>query len=156
MWSRVTGTFYRAVDPEHRDLALSGSRFPGRYSTAEQPTLYLSSSPEGVAAAVIAHDSARAAELEIVTVEVDAERILDFRDSVACSEAAIDRDASAAPWQEVVKAGGEPSSWRVRRQLDGLGANGLIDPSRKAPGLWHLALFRWNHVGDPNVSLQGV
>lgn len=105
---------------------------------------------------MIAHDSARAAELEIVTVEVDAERILDFRDSTACSEAAIDRDAAAAPWQEVLKAGGEPSSWRVLRQLDGLGANGLIDPSRKASGLWHLALFRWNRVGDPNVSLQGV
>ena len=58
---------------------------------------------------------------------------------------------AVAPWQEVVAAGETPRSWIVRDRLVGLGANGLIDPSRKSPGLWHLVLFRWNDAGAPTV-----
>jgi hypothetical protein len=29
----------------------------------------------------------------------------------------------------------------------------LIDPSRKAPGLWHLVLFSWNQDNAPQVHL---
>lgn len=46
-----------------------------------------------------------------------------------------------------------PSSWRVRAQLEAVGASGLVDPSRKRPGLWHLVLFRWNEPGAPTVTL---
>ncbi len=51
----VRGTFHRAIDPTHRDSALAGSRSAGRYSRPDEPTLYLSSSRGGVAAAMIAH-----------------------------------------------------------------------------------------------------
>jgi RES domain-containing protein len=56
---RVTGRCLRAVDPAHREAALAGSRAAGRYSRAGTPTLYLSSSREGVAAAMIAIDPSR-------------------------------------------------------------------------------------------------
>lgn len=153
VWSQVRGGFSRAVDPEHRDRVLDGSRGPGRYSSAEQPTLYLSSSPEGVAAAMAAHHTAGSAGLLMVTVEVEAARIVDLRDRDARHRAGVDLRDAVSPWQEVVKAGGEPPSWRVRRRLELLGANGLIDPSRRAPGLWHLTLFRWNRPGGPSVRL---
>ena len=52
-----------------------------------------------------------------------------------------------------VEAGEEPSSWAVRESLEAAGAHGLIDPSRTAPGLWHLTLFRWNDDGGPRVRL---
>lgn len=32
------------------------------------------------------------------------------------------------------------------------GARGLIDPSRKRPGLCHLVLFGWNRHGEAVVS----
>nr|WP_250892925.1 hypothetical protein [Curtobacterium flaccumfaciens] len=36
-------------------------------------------------------------------------------------------------------------------------SDGLIDPSRKSPGLWHLALFRWSVADDtPTVRLLGA
>lgn len=54
-YTRIEGVFYRAIDPAYRDFALSGSRTPGRYSRGDQPTLYLSSSPQGVEAAMQAH-----------------------------------------------------------------------------------------------------
>ena len=147
----VRGTFYRAIDPAFRDAALAGSRSPGRYSRADQPTLYLSSSVDGVEAAMIAHRGARAAAREIVEVEVEAPGIVDLRDAHALEAAGIHLADAVAPWQEVVAAGEVPRSWIVRDRLVGLGANGLIDPSRKSPGLWHLVLFRWNDAGAPSV-----
>ncbi|MDY7526362.1 RES domain-containing protein [Cryobacterium sp. 10I1] len=66
----------------------------------------------------------------------------------------IDLADAVAPWQDIAKAGDEPSSWQVRRRLEALGANGLVDPSRKRPGLWHLTLFRWNGPDAPRVALQ--
>ena len=66
----------------------------------------------------------------------------------------VDVDAAAAPWQEDVAAGMAPASWEVRDRLIELGAHGLIDPSRKRPGLWHLTLFSWNQPGAASVLLR--
>lgn len=147
---RVTGLFHRAVDSTHRAAALSGSRLPGRYSAAGQPTLYLSSSPEGVAAAMVAHGGARG-DLIVMQFSVHAEGIVDLRDPEALLAAGVDLQDAVAPWQDVAAGGGVPRSWEVRRQLQGLGAQGLVDPSRTQPGLSHLVLFRWNTEGAARV-----
>ena len=149
----VQGTFYRAIDPEYREFAIAGSRSPGRYSRQDEPTLYLSSSIEGVGAAMIAHKDARSAALEIIEIEVQAPGIVDFRNPDALDQAGIDLSDAIAPWQDVVASGGTPSSWLVRDRLLAAGANGLIDPSRKRPGLWHLVLFRWNEANAPTVRV---
>jgi pentose-5-phosphate-3-epimerase len=44
------------------------------------------------------------------------------------------------------------NAWKVIEA----GANGLIDPSRKRPGLWHLVLFRWNEANGPKVRVIGA
>lgn len=153
-WARtVRGTFYRAIDPEYREFAIAGSRSPGRYSRQDQPTLYLSSSIQGVQAAMIAHEDNRSAALEIIEINVEASGIIDFRDPVALHRAGVDLNDAIAPWQETVASGRTPASWRVRDRLVAAGANGLIDPSRKRPGLWHLVLFRWNEGDAPTVSI---
>ncbi|WP_353111415.1 RES family NAD+ phosphorylase [Microbacterium sp.] len=151
IFTSVRGTFHRAVDPRFREFAISGSRSAGRYSRPEEPTLYLSSSVDGVEAAMVAHRDARSAALEILEIEVDGSGIFDLRDAAALEAAGIDRADAVAPWQEIVSSGGVPSSWRVRDRLLQAGANGLIDPSRTSPGLWHLVLFRWNETGAPTV-----
>jgi len=147
---RVTGVFHRAVDGAHRAGALDGSRLPGRYSATGQPTLYLSSSVEGVAAAMVAHGGAQR-DLAVLRFSVQADGIVDLRDPSALAAVGVDLEDAVAPWQEVVAAGGVPRSWAVRRRLEDLGAEGLIDPSRTQPGLWHLVLFRWNADGGPRV-----
>lgn len=149
----VRGTFFRAVDAAHRDRALRGSRAAGRYSRPHEPTLYLSSSVEGVAAAMVAHRDARAAQLEIVEVDVVAAGIVDLRDPDALERLDVSMVDAVAPWQDVVASGGEPPSWRVRDALVAAGATGLIDPSRQRPGLWHLVLFRWNELGGATVRV---
>jgi RES domain-containing protein len=147
----VTGSFYRAVDPAYRDVALAGSRSAGRYSPPDVPTLYLSASLEGVAAAMVAHTDDRTPGLRVLRFEVNAHRIVDLRDHEALTSVGIDPADAAADWQETVATGGSPSSWRVREALERLGAHGLIDPSRKQPHLWHLTLFDWNSPGAPSV-----
>ncbi|MBO9624870.1 MAG: RES domain-containing protein [Microbacterium sp.] len=151
----MRGTFYRAVDPRFREFAIAGSRAAGRYSRAHEPTLYLSSSVDGVEAAMIAHKDARPADLEIVEIDVEASGIVDLRDAESLATLGIDLADAVAPWQDIAAAGGSPSSWAVRDRLLEAGANGLIDPSRKKPGLWHLVLFRWNEADAPTVRVRG-
>ena len=148
----VAGTFYRAVDARFVDSALRGSRSAGRYSPPDAPTLYLSSSPEGVDAAMVAHTDATTPPRALLTFDVQAERIVDLRDSEALAALGVDLADAVAPWKPAVEVGEEPSSWGGGRRLGGGGAHGLIDPSRTAPGLWHLTLFRWNEDGTPRVT----
>ena len=150
MFTRISDRFYRSVAVAHEAHVLDGSVSAGRYSRPDVPVLYLSATPEGVAAAMKAHDDGSVARM-IVAVEVRAERIFDLRDDAACAEAGIDRTDALASWQDVLRDGGVPSSWQVADRLRALGANGLIDPSRTAPGLWHLVLFRWNVPGGAEV-----
>lgn len=152
-FTRVDGMFYRAVDPQYRAEALSGSRNPGRYSSITQPTLYLSASLDGVDAAMQAHKGHRSTELDIIRVHVVAERIVDLRNPLALTTIGLSLNDAVAPWQDIVAAGGRPRSWAVRDRLEACGAQGLIDPSRKAPGLWHLVLFSWNKDDAPQVHL---
>lgn len=147
----VSGAFYRAVDPAYRASALSGSRSAGRYSPPDVPTLYLSASRDGVAAAMLAHRDERTPDLEVLRFKVEADRIVDLRDRAALESLGIDPADAAADWQGTVAGGEVPSSWRVREALESRGAHGVIDPSRRQPHLWHLCLFRWNSAGVPAV-----
>ncbi len=149
----LRGVFYRAVDPKYRDYAIAGSRSAGRYSRLREPTLYLSSSVDGVDVAMIAHKGSRPSSLETLEIEVEATRIFDLRDNSALKKAGIDLNDAIAPWQDIAASGGTPASWTVRDRLIEIGANGLIDPSRKRAGLWHLVLFRWNEPDAPRVRI---
>ena len=149
--TNVRGTFYRAVDLEYREFALAGSRTAGRFSPPNVPTLYASSSPEGVEAAMIAHTEAGTPQRDVLAFDIVAYRIADLRDRTAMTALGIDPEAAAAPWQDDVAAGRTPPSWSVRDALVDRGALGLIDPSRKRPGLWHLTLFSWNSPDAASV-----
>lgn len=151
LFTHISGVFYRSMIREHLGFAVSGSVRPGRYSRADQPSLYLSATREGVEAAMIAHTAGATPDRVIVPISVEAGHIFDLRDTIACGKAGIDRAKAFAEWQNLVSEGQEPESWRVADAIRNLGANGLIDPSRRAPGLWHLVLFRWNIEGGARV-----
>ncbi|CAI8840347.1 hypothetical protein EMIT091MI3_20259 [Kosakonia quasisacchari] len=99
------------------------------------------------------HRGNRRVSLEIVEVRVIANKIFDLRNADAVLAAGINLHDAIAPWQEMVKEGGVPPSWAVRNRLESLGVNGLIDPSRKALGLWHLVLFSWNNNSQSHVKI---
>lgn len=151
IFTRIEGRFYRAVDRAYVDDPISGSRVAGRYSPPDRPTLYLSASPEGVAAAMQAHSRADAVERVVIALDVAAHGMFDLRDAEACARLGVAPADAFAPWQDLVAQGLRPSSWTVRERIEAAGANGLIDPSRTVPGLWHLVLFRWNQPAAPDV-----
>ena len=146
---RVRGKFFRAIAPGRVADALHGSVQSGRYSRPGQRTLYLSASLEGVKAAMIAHGGSD--HRRILEFWVDAESIFDLRDTAVLDLLTRLVGNPFNDWQHHVAAGEEAPSWRVRDQVQSLGAKGLIDPSRHAPGLWHLVLFEWNAPGAPAV-----
>jgi RES domain-containing protein len=152
----VRGRFWRAVDARFRARAIEGSVSAGRYNAPDVPALYTSASEAGVAAAMRAHARPGASERVLVEMHVEADGIFDLRDDAALRALGVDPGAAAAPWQDVAAAGGRPPSWGVADRIRGHGAAGLIDPSRAAPGLWHLVLWRWNAPGAPRVRLVTV
>lgn len=152
----VSGTFYRAVAASALGDVLSGSVRSGRYSRIDQPTLYMSASPEGVTASMLKYRSGQTEPQMLAAIAVRDALVVDLRDIERCRAAGIEPDDAAADWETIAAAGGMPPFWKVRQRAAELGASGLIDPSRKAPGLWHLALFRWNTPGAPLVELIGT
>lgn len=100
-----------------------------------------------------AHAGNRSANLVMIKVRVVADKILDLRNTDAVSAAGIDLNDAMASWQEIAENGGVPGSWHVRNCLESHGVKGLIDPSRKAPGLWHLVLFIHPDGARFNVSI---
>jgi hypothetical protein len=48
-----------------------------------------------------------------------------------------------------------PSSWQAVDYIRQCGYVGLIDPSRRREGLWHITLLRWNEAGAPGVRQIG-
>lgn len=149
----LSGTFYKAVEARFADAVLKGSHAPGRYSPREEPTLYLSSSVDGVDAAMIKHAARAAPQQVLLEFAVEAHRIADLRDASAMASMGVDPQEAFGDWQAALAEGATPPSWRVRRHLEACGAQGLIDPSRQRPGLWHLTLFAWNREGAPTVSV---
>lgn len=139
-FTQVTGIGYRAMSPGD---PLTGSRTPGRWGPSG--ILYLSASQEGVEAAMQAHGGLGGRR--IAPLRIDARTIMDLRRPPV----GLDTSPGACDWRAALAAGDEPPSWALARQIEAIGADGLIDPSRKAPGLWHLALFRWNRTGAPSV-----
>lgn len=146
------GVFIREIAQDRVTEALAGSHAPGRYSRANQPTLYLSASRSGVEAAMRAHRERRP-QGAMLRFEVDAKDVFDLRKPEALARVRAECGDPLGDWQLALSRGETPASWRTRDWLESVGAAGLIDPSRQAPGLWHLVLFRWNQPGEPQVSL---
>src|SRR4051794_25484011 len=88
-WCSVRGRFYREVDAARSRTALAGSQAPGRYSRATQPTLYLSASLEGVAAAMVARSGSATMPRAVVSFNVAAGKIFDLRRTDRLSRAGL-------------------------------------------------------------------
>lgn len=98
----VDGTFYRTVDPAYKSSVITGSRLAGRYSSVEQPTLYLSATLEGMAAAIGVHKANRSTNQEVIAVKVVGGPIFDLRNKDACKATDINLNDAVSPWQQQV------------------------------------------------------
>ena len=151
----VSGTFVKIAFADAGDIALArgiSDRPLARFNRRGQDALYLS--PD--------EDSARVAIGEYVTADNPARVLLRFEVEL-CSlldlrhpEAALLCEQARQSWKRAIANGEEPSSWAAADHIRSLGHVGLIDPSRRRPGLWHITLFRWNEAGAPRVQKIGA
>ena len=144
------GPCWRAVVAGHEGGVLEGTVRAGRDNRAGERTLYVSGSPEGVAAAMARYRDAPRTAVPLVVVADD---LIDLRDVGACAAHGIDPTRAKEDWNAALDRGEEPPSWRIADQLRATGADGLIDGSRRAPGEAHIVLFRWNRPGAPTVTV---
>lgn len=149
-FARFVGPCWRAVATGGEQAALDGTERPGRYNRAGERTLYMSGSPQAATAAMTRYG---AADRTQVALQVAADRLGDLRAPSVDVAPGIDPARLADDWRAPLDRGEEPVSWRVADRARALGATGLIDASRKAPGEWHLVLFRWNLPGGATVRL---
>ncbi len=154
---KITGRFYRAVlaDRVEHVLGSPGPESAGRYHRLGEPALYITPHADWAVIALGGYMADDGLSRVVVPVELDAAYVVDQHDEAACAALGIDRDLSQRPWRKALEAGEQPPSWRNSDAARLAGADGIIDRSRGIAGGWHVALFRWNELGGPNVKVCG-
>ena len=151
--AEISGQFVKIVPADGLAHVLgrgSPSRPPARFNRPGQDALYLS--PDATSAMVAIGQYIRPGEPDRLLVEYELSpcTVLDLRHE---ADAAL-YDEARLPWLPALAEGAEPASWRISDFLRGEALAGLIDPSRRRPGLWALTLFGWNSPGAPTLELS--
>ena len=146
------GPCWRAIAVGQEAQVLDGSDRAARYNRPGERALYMSGSAVGVAAAMARYGDA---ERVLVRLDVTAGRLLDVRDAAACRVLGVDATLTKVDWLAALERGEEPPSWRVSDRARAVGAQGLIERSRRTPTEWHLVLFRWNEQDGGAVRVAG-
>ena len=152
MITDFSGPAFKILFEDELDLVLtrgSTTRPAARFNRVGQDALYLSASAAGARVAMRRYAAPGDRRRVIVEYEIGPCRVLDLRHPAAREY----REAGSGDWLAEHVAGREPGSWRVADRARGLGVSGLVDPSRKHVGHWHLTLFSWNVPGAPSVRM---
>ena len=152
--TEVSGTFVKIVWADDPDVHLSKGapdRPLARFNRTGQDALYMSPDVESARVAIGQDVRPEDRPRVVLTFEVERCKLFDLRNP----EAAEIYSVAAQPWRRLVAHGADAPSWQAADQLREAGHIGLIDPSRRRPGLWHITLFRWNESGAPTVRRVG-
>ncbi len=154
MLSEIGGTFVKIAFASEADMTLlrrCTERPPARFNRPGQDALYLSPDEESARVGIGEYVKEGDPPRVLLRFEVERCQLVDLRHCDAAPLYAL----AGQPWRRPLAAGIEPNSWRAADQLRRAGHAGLIDPSRRRPGLWHITLFRWNEPGAPKVMPVG-
>jgi RES domain-containing protein len=154
---KVSGRFYRSVLTDRIDHVLTapGPASAGRYHRPGQPTIYITSEADWavIATGIYAEEDGR--ERVIVPLELDSALVLDQRDTAVRAAYGISLDDAMTRWRPHLAEGRDAPSWRNADAARASGADGIVDPSRGIVDGWHVALFRWNAPGAPQLRVAG-
>ena len=155
MYTTIEGEFVKIAyaNQAHLNLRKKDPERPAaRFNRPAQDALYLSPDEEAARVAIGEYVKSEDATRVLVRYHVSSCKLLDLR----LEENAALYARAAHPWQSALKKDQEPISWGVADDIRNSGVIGLIDPSRRRPGLWHITLFDWNAVGAPTVEQIGL
>lgn len=146
-------TFVKIVSTGESGLILQKgdrNRPAARFNRPGQDALYLSPDELSARVAIGQYVTPESQDRELITLSLSSCRLFDLR----LPEHTDVYEHAKQPWIAPLDAGREPSSWQAADHIRDLGYDGLIDPSRRRPGLWHITLFRWNEPDAPDVVIK--
>jgi RES domain-containing protein len=155
MLTEVAGTFCKIAFADDADVVLARGlvhRPAARFNRPGQDALYLS--PDEVSARVAIGEYVKVGDPPRVLLRYEVERceLFDLRHPDAAAVYAL----AGQPWRAALARGEVPKSWAAADKIRQSDHVGLIDPSRRRPGLWHVTLLRWNEPGAPRVHRVGA
>lgn len=151
MLTNVGGTFVKIAFATEAHLLLARGcpeRPPARFNRLGQDALYLSPDEASARVAMGQYIKAGDPPRVLITYHLEPCALFDLRHPGSAPVYTL----AGKPWLSVLAAGGTPPAWLAADNLRASGHAGLIDPSRRQPGLWHITLFRWNEPGAPRVT----
>lgn len=154
---QVSGRFYRSVlaDRVGQALAAPGPDSAGRYHRLGQPAIYITQQADWAVIATGIYATEDGQRRVIVPLELDGAQVLDQRDAAVRKAHGIALDDAMARWRPHLAQGRDAPSWRNSDAARAAGADGIVDPSRGIIAGWHVALFRWNEPGAPQLRVAG-
>lgn len=155
MLTEVSGVFVKIAFASEVEIQLERglpNRPPSRFNRVGQNALYLSPNEESARVAIGGYVKEGDPDRVLLRYEVDKCRLFDLRHPDAAETYAL----ACQSWRDVLADGGSPKPWKAADHVRELNHAGLIDPSRRRPGLWHITLFRWNESDAPNVRRIGM
>lgn len=152
--AEISGPFVKIAFADEVDIFLkhnSPKRPAARYNRLGENALYLSVYEKSARVAMLKYAEASDPPRVLIRYEVQPCEVVDLRHP----DAENLRKLTKIDWQTAFNNGDEPTSWQVADEIRRSNQVGLIDPSRKNPGLWHVTLLKWNEVGAPQVTMIG-
>ncbi|MEP2707172.1 MAG: RES family NAD+ phosphorylase [Roseibium sp.] len=149
-----TSTFVKIIRRDDVDLVLKRglpSRPAARFNRQGQDALYLSPDEQSARVAIGQYIKETDHNRVLLTYRISKFKLFDLRDPANSRV----YDQARQPWLQPLADGETPASWNASDQIRDMGYDGLIDPSRRRPGLWHITLFHWNEPGTPNITPVG-
>jgi RES domain-containing protein len=152
--TEVAGIFVKIAFAAEVDMVLArghANRPAARFNRRGQDALYLSPDETSARVAIAEYVSANDPARVLLRYEVERCQLFDLRHQDASQVQALARQN----WRATFERGSEPTSWVAGDMVRQAGHVGLIDPSRRRPGLWHITLLRWNAADAPRVERVG-
>ncbi len=154
MLTDITGTFVKIVFAEDADIFLArglAKRPASRFNRPGENALYLSPNAESARVAIGEYVKPGDPPRFLLRYEVSPCSLFDLRHPNNGDIYELARQS----WRPVLARGEEPASWQASDHIRSSGHKGLIDPSRRPPGLRHITLFHWNMPDAPTVRQIG-
>ncbi|WP_339715046.1 RES family NAD+ phosphorylase [uncultured Sneathiella sp.] len=155
MLSDISGTFVKIVFAGDEDLFLVrglAGRPASRFNRPGEDALYLSPDAESARVAIGEYVKRGDPPRCLLRYEVSPCSLFDLRHPNNSDIYELARQS----WRPVLASGKEPVSWQASDHIRNHGHKGLIDPSRRRRGLWHITLFHWNTPDAPVVRRIGA
>jgi RES domain-containing protein len=156
---KFVGTLYRAHDPKWSFKPTSGDGaivHGGRFNPKGMAALYMASTSVGAIRECSQGFAHKLDPLALCSYDVDCDDIVDLRTTGNRIAAGVEDADLACAWMLLASGGVEPPSWKLARDLIGVGKAGILVPSYAVGAStdeFNLVLWDWGPLLPHRVQV---